>query len=332
MPRFLLLSIALFMLNKNTIAQQTLYSSKEYTLFSDKIIQGKNTAVAVSPSKIVSTYNSPASTTFSRLIKYKFSINEKDNEMAPGDDHWVLIGEEHEAPVVTFGKIPPPQPGVTAGYLPVNYEYTFRVDMNPVLKQFQEKGYYEAYDGSRIAKSDFKGFYIAGGAEPLSWDFVNLGNKGLKLEDADEDGIYSIKIIFNRFDEGAAQEEKTWILTRDVSQKPSYSSDQPIVDALFNLSLEEALKNIEADSTFRTGAKWGGVWTRDISYSILLAFAYHQPDIAKISLLKSKTQTHHSGYGLRWVMACFIRPYNLGIGRLGIIQSNRRSQLAGRSV
>jgi hypothetical protein len=69
-----------------------------------------------------------------------------------------------------------------------------------VLKQFQEKGYYETYDGSRIAKSDFKGFYIAGGAEPLSWDFVNLGNKGLKLEDADEDGIYSIKIIFNRFD------------------------------------------------------------------------------------------------------------------------------------
>ncbi len=303
MPRFLLLSIALFIMNKNTIAQQILYSSKEYTLFSDKIIQGKNTAVAVSPSKIVSTYKSPASTTFSRLIKYKFSINEKDNEMAPGDDHWVLIGDEHEAPVVTFGKIPPPQPGVTAGYLPVNYEYTIRVDMNPVLKQFQEKGYYEAYDGSRIAKSDFKGFYIAGGAEPLSWDFVNLGNKGLKLEDQDGDGIYSIKIVFNRFDEGAAQEEKTWRLTRDVSQKPSYISDQPIVDALFNLSLEEALKNIEADSTFRTGAKWGGVWTRDISYSILLAFAYHQPDIAKISLLKKvkrKRIIQDTGSGGSW--------------------------------
>jgi Bacterial alpha-L-rhamnosidase 6 hairpin glycosidase domain len=28
------------------------------------------------------------------------------------------------------------------------------------------------------------------------------------------------------------------------------------------------------------------VWTRDISYSILLAFAYHEPEIAKISLLK----------------------------------------------
>jgi hypothetical protein len=199
----------------------------------------------LSPNKIVSNYKSPASTTFSRLIKYKFSINEKDNELAPGDDHWVLIGEEHEAPVVKFGQLPPPQPSAFSGYLPVNYVYTFHVDMNPVLKQFQEKGYYECYDGSRIAKSDFKGFYIAGGAEPLSWDFVNLDNKELKLEDADEDGIYSIKIIFNRFDEGAAQEEKIWNLSRDLTHKPSYTSDQPIVDALFNLSLEEALKNIE---------------------------------------------------------------------------------------
>ncbi|MFA9391498.1 MAG: hypothetical protein ACERKD_16935 [Prolixibacteraceae bacterium] len=68
--------------------------------------------------------------------------------------------------------------------------------------------------------------------------------------------------------------------------KPSYTSDQPLVDALFNLSLEEARKNIEADSTLRTGAKWGGVWTRDVSFSTLLAFAYHEPEVAKISLLK----------------------------------------------
>ena len=79
---------------------------------------------------------------------------------------------------------------------------------------------------------------------------------------------------------------KEWQLATDVSNRPKYTSEQPIVDALFNLSLEEATKNIEKDSTFRTGAKWGGVWTRDISYSILLAFAYHQPDVAKISLMK----------------------------------------------
>ena len=79
---------------------------------------------------------------------------------------------------------------------------------------------------------------------------------------------------------------KEWNLSKDISGLPSYKSDQMIVDALFNLSAEESLKNIESDSTFRTGAKWGGVWTRDISYSIILAFAYLQPEVAKISLMK----------------------------------------------
>jgi hypothetical protein len=80
--------------------------------------------------------------------------------------------------------------------------------------------------------------------------------------------------------------EKSWKKSLDLSNKPKYTSDQPIVDALFNLSTEEAIKNIEADSTLRTGAKWGGVWTRDISYSIFLAFAYQEPEIGKISLMK----------------------------------------------
>jgi len=80
--------------------------------------------------------------------------------------------------------------------------------------------------------------------------------------------------------------DRTWKASLDRSSKPIYKSDQPLVDALFNLSVEEALKNIEADSTFRTGALWGGVWTRDISYSIFLAFAYHEPEVAKISLMK----------------------------------------------
>ena len=34
------------------------------------------------------------------------------------------------------------------------------------------------------------------------------------------------------------------------------------------------------------GAKWDGVWTRDISYSILLALAAIEPQIARTSLLR----------------------------------------------
>lgn len=298
---FILVSIVMFV-SCSTKDKKILYQSDAFTLYKDKVVQGTNTATVVSPTHITSNYKSPASATFSRLIKFKFSINEKDNELAPGNDHWVVINNEKESPIVVFGQLPEVAPDAPATYLPVNYDYTFRVNMNPVLKQFDEKGFYEAYDGTKIAKTDFKGFYIAGASEPLSWDFVNLGNKGLQLKDDDKDGIYTITLKFNPYNEDE-NKEKEWKLSKDLSQKPSYKSEQPIVDALFNLSLEEALKNIEADSTFRTGAKWGGVWTRDISYSIFLAFAYHQPDVAKVSLLKKvkrKRIIQDTGSGGAW--------------------------------
>ncbi|MFN5333685.1 MAG: glycogen debranching protein [Bacteroidota bacterium] len=297
-----LLLIVVMMQSCTLFKKKSLYESDVYVVHKDKVVQGNNVATVISPTQIKSGYVSPAAGTFSRLIKFKFSINEKDNEMAPGNDHWVILRQESESPLIEFGKLPDPVPDPPASYLPANYSYTFRVDMRPVLKQLDEKGYYDAYDGTRIAKGDFKGVYIAGAAAPLSWDFVNLGSKGLKMEDAEGDGIYTIKLLFNPYNPNA-QQQKTWNLTTDISKKPAYKSEQPIVDALYNLSLEEALKNIEADSTFRTGLEWGGVWTRDISYSILLAFAYHQPDIAKISLLKKvkrKRIVQDTGSGGSW--------------------------------
>jgi len=68
-----------------------------------------------------------------------------------------------------------------------------------------------------------------------------------------------------------------WKLSKDLSGLPQYQSDYLISDAIYNMSLEEMLMAIEPDSTFRTGKEWAGVWTRDISYSIILSMAHMQP-------------------------------------------------------
>ena len=265
--------------------QPMLYKSDTYTLYPNKVVQGNNVAEAISSTQLKSNYRSPLSSTFSRLISFKFSINEKDNELPVGENHWISIENEHESSILTFGETPSLVPENPNTFLPANYNYTFKVDVSPVLKQFKEKGFYTTFDGSKIAESDFKGFYIAGSSEPLSWDFVNLNQKGLKLQTTSNPNIFSITLKLNPYNE-ADFKDKEWKLKTNLSKKPKYSSQQPIVDALFNLSLEEATKNIETDSTLRTGAKWGGVWTRDVSYSTVLAFAYHEPEIAKISLRK----------------------------------------------
>ena len=46
------------------------------------------------------------------------------------------------------------------------------------------------------------------------------------------------------------------------------------------------INNVEPDSTLRTGKEWSGVWTRDVSYSIILSMGYLQPLASKVSLMK----------------------------------------------
>lgn len=76
-----------------------------------------------------------------------------------------------------------------------------------------------------------------------------------------------------------------WSLTRDISALPVYTSKSLLEQANYNLSLQESLEAIEPDSTFRTGIFWGGVWTRDVSYSILHSLAQLHPEVSKTSLL-----------------------------------------------
>ena len=77
---------------------------------------------------------------------------------------------------------------------------------------------------------------------------------------------------------------KEWRLSRDISAYPALRTPNKLHTALYNLALEEMINAVEPDTTLRTGKEWAGVWTRDVSYSILLSMAYMQPQAAEISL------------------------------------------------
>lgn len=285
----LLISLALFMQpqQSETSDNDTLYHSSYFTVFGDRVEQDDFTARALSPNRIISDYKSPAQTNYSSTIIFKFSLNRGDNEAKPGIDHRVTVKPENGSfttPVITFaGKDPESFVDEDAPQtLPPNTEVTIRADLSPVLDAFEEQGYYETYDGDRIAEEQFKGVYIAGASSPLSWDFDNLEHQ---LTDSDGDGIYTITLNFNPFDADAEKEQK-WTLKNDITGYPDFQSEHLLMNALYNMSLDETKMLIEDDNTFRTGAKWPGVWTRDISYSVLLAYAYLEPEISKISLMK----------------------------------------------
>lgn len=279
----------LFMLT--CMAQEPIWQSKEFIIYKDSIVQQHQfTARAISSTELVSNYQSPANAFISPKISFKFSINGKDNEMPTGIDHHyndLSTTGYAETPIIVFGKQYNDSSTVPENAaMAENTKLKIRLNMRGVLTELKEKGYYTTFKGDKIYKEDLKAVYVAGNTAPLIWDFDNLVNHPpLQLKDEDGDGIYEATLTLNSPKE-KPNTAPFWKLSRDMSAFPQYISDYPIANAIYNLSLEEMQKAIEPDSTFRTGKEWAGVWTRDISYSIILSMAYLQPKVAKNSLLK----------------------------------------------
>lgn len=80
--------------------------------------------------------------------------------------------------------------------------------------------------------------------------------------------------------------DKVWKLKNDISAYPKLVTPGRLYEAVYNMGLDEMVNAVEPDTTLRTGKEWAGVWTRDVSYSILLSMAYMQPEASMISLMK----------------------------------------------
>ncbi|MET4076218.1 glycogen debranching protein [Hymenobacter sp. UYCo722] len=274
------------------VVMKPIWQSDAYSLYRDKVVQGSHEGRALSATQLTSNYVSPVNDRLSPRVEFKFSINGKDNEMAPGLNHLLLAvprpgGGPIETPPIVFGQRYQDATPVAANqYLDPNTPVRIQLDMRAVLAAFKKDGYFTTFKGDKIYQQDFKHVYVAGGTAPLSWDFDNLTNKPeLELTDANGDGIYEATLTLNQ-PAAAKTTASSWQKTVNTADFPQYSSDYPIADALYNLALEEARRAVEPDSTFRTGKEWAGVWTRDVSYSIILAQASLQPKVAMNSLLR----------------------------------------------
>lgn len=80
--------------------------------------------------------------------------------------------------------------------------------------------------------------------------------------------------------------EQTWKRKNDLSSYPRLNSNNRLHEAIYNMGLDEMVNAVEPDTTLRTGKEWAGVWTRDVSYSIILSMCYMQPEASMISLMK----------------------------------------------
>ena len=260
-----------------------------FVVTDSSVRQGPYEAVAVSRDTILSSYPRAAAE-----VHYKFSINSQENEFPPGTEHTLFLRPRAgrlETPLETFGVIQPvhlPTPEESASSEDGVAQVTFRVNMRPVLRSFRDSGFYDPPSGPRIPADSFQGVYVIGTPEPLTWDFRSLRpGSPLQLTDADGDSVYMVTLpIPTAYTRPLAPDGRAvWARTLDLSAFPRLASPQRLPDALYRMSLEELRQLVRPDGAFSAGAKWPGVWTRDISLSSVLSLALVAPDATRRSLL-----------------------------------------------
>jgi hypothetical protein len=276
------------------MGQTVLYHSPRYTIYGDRVTQGTAVAKAVSDSELTSTYKSPYRVRTPRHLDMKFCLNGADDENVAGLNHVLLLpsgGGVVEAPLYRFGEV---DSGATAtsggasGFISHECVAHVRVDMRKVLRNFGAHGFHETATGHRVRAEEFKGVFLAGSIRPLTWDFSSLASRSdLQCRDDDRDSIFEVTVHIPAYQVGdpAASGVMHWKQSANLSAFPSLHSRFPIVNALYNNALEEMLQNVRPDGAFMAGAMWPGVWTRDISYSIILSLAIVAPDASQASLM-----------------------------------------------
>lgn len=127
-------------------------------------------------------------------------------------------------------------------------------------------------------------------------------------------------------------QERTWRRQRDLSGLPDFQApNTPILEAVTRMALEEALLNILPSGphagAFSAGAKWPGVWTRDISYAIHLSLAWILPEASRRSLLVKTNQLpeviQDTGTGGSWPVSTDRTVWSLAAWELYLATGDR---------
>lgn len=266
--------------------ERVLHRSAAFEITDRAVVQGDFRADAIGRDTIRSTYPRAA-----REVHFKFALNGADNEFPPGIEHVVNLRPVDGAvatPLYVFGREPGPRrlaPVAVQGE-EGPAKLLLRLDLRHVVRALRDSGRYILPRGGGIAA--LSRVTVIGDTEPLRWNVAEVPvGAPQDLRDDDGDGIWETTLVFAPeytrplASSGAA----LWARTRDIAGYPVLASPEPIVDATYRLSLEELTQLVRTDGALAAGAKWPGVWTRDVSFAAMLSMAIVAPDAVKRSLL-----------------------------------------------
>lgn len=255
---------------KPAMSNKVVVQNAHFTVAADSVTEGNWVARVLSPTHIVSNYAPQGTGLLSEdgIVCFRLAFNGHDNEFQKHICHYAPIGID--TTIVACQQGPrPTQKGNTK-----QSTWHLKVDMRRVEQQLQTAGYFVTPTADTIYQEEFKGVWVAGNIPPLSWNFFNLdANAELRLHKTDSAGIYELTIPL-QLRPNPIPHIGEWKIEKENPNYPTISTPMPIIDALYNMSIDDIAKGINRDATPQFPKRANH--TR-MSYPILLSLAYLNP-------------------------------------------------------
>ena len=289
MQKLIYAILSLFLLSislvgcKPAMSNKVVVQNSHFTVAADSVTEGDWVARVLSPTHIVSNYAATDTALLSDdgIVCFRLAFNGHDNELPLHTFHYAPIGVDTTIVACKAG----PRPS-TKGKTNVS-DWHLKVDLRNVMAELETKGEFATPTGDTIYREEFKGVWVAGNLPPLSWNFFNLeSNAQLQLQETDTAGIYELHIPFQLRPE-PIHHIGEWKIDHVNTHYPTIATPMPIVDALYNMSIDDIAKGIEQHQGVAQFPKRAN-HTR-MSYPILLSLAYLNPE-ASMQTLKSAVE------------------------------------------
>ncbi len=245
-----------------------LYSSPQFTLFTDSLVEGNTIVRAASPWEMSSNYTVPYRP-ISSLIRFRLSVNERDNELPEGCWHYMLLNDSVSvSEAVPFGRSDNiPASAIMSDTLPRNYIWRLRVDMRGPLRDIGRKGYFTTPAGDTIYSGSFNSLWVT---LPLR------GSSPVRLRNAG-DSVFEAVIPLSPAPEVTRQ--LVWHKDSLPGGYPSVRSSSQLTDAVVNMSLCDIAEMIKTED----------VETEPACMAVILALAVVDPE-GSMEVLRSMVE------------------------------------------
>ena len=230
----MLLATTFLSCRHDAIPKDVITQNEVFTVGIDKVVEGKWVAEAKSGTHLVTNYQLPLTDSIPSVIRMRLAINGHDNELRPGEYHYIDLTKDTEAAAIkacvadnkrsTSQKIVRPK------------ELKLKIDISPIKNSLNEKGYFVTPTNDTIYADDYKGVWITADIASLDIEASQCPQHSELLVDAMPGNGY----IYNATISLSTQQRhinREWEINSLNANYPIYESSQKLMDVMHNMSI-----------------------------------------------------------------------------------------------